>query len=122
MPSPTLPSPVTAPRSARAPRARRLLLAALAAGAAGCVQLEESYFLERMPEAICLKYDECGYLEQWRLDPETCMLSQAIDACGDNFDKRVAADCLDDIADIICDDLERRIEDLVPACFETCPE
>jgi len=103
-------------------RARTLAAAALTLTLAACVKLEESYFLERMPEAICLKYDECGYLEQWSLDPDTCMLSQAIEACGEDFDEKVAADCLDDIDEITCDDLERRIEELVPTCFETCPE
>jgi hypothetical protein len=104
------------------PLLRASLFTVALASATGCVSVEEDYFLERMPEAICLKYDECGLLAQWSMDPDTCMLSQALDACGDGFEQKTAGACLDDIAELTCEDLERPIEDLVPSCFETCSE
>ncbi len=74
--------------------------------------------------AYCELLQECGTLDAMGMDAYDCQLAQgqAYQGCSeDDYDRRAASDCLDEIAAQTCDRLDEPLDDIAPSCAEVCP-
>lgn len=73
-------------------------------GAGLCLGYEYTDFLEDYARAVCGKFDDCGYLNDY-FSMEDCLAAlRSSGDCGD-FDCDAARTCVEDILTVSCDDL-----------------
>jgi hypothetical protein len=72
---------------------------------------------------LCQKFRDCDYLDTWNMDMSQCesARSQTFEACDeDTFNRGEGKECLQELMDASCADLEEPVEEYAPSCFTYC--